>query len=119
MSRPLRGLLAVAVLLGGCGGGVHVGSDRTLDIGLAEYRLSPNDVQAPSGWLTIIVHNYGRLTHDLVVAQGTHWLGATKPLPPGQSAQITLQLTPGRYSMFSALLSDQALGQYGTLRVTR
>ena len=44
--------------------------------------------------------------------------GATKPIPPGQSALLTLSLTPGTYMMSSTLLSDEALGEYGTLTVT-
>ena len=93
--------------------------DGTLHVTLGEYQMRPDTATVPDGTVTITVQNLGRLTHDLVVADGAQWLGATKPLWPGQSAQLTLTLLPGKYTMFSALLSDQALGDYGTLTVTK
>jgi len=44
---------------------------------------------------------------------------STKPIGPGQSAQLYATLTPGEYLMASTILSDQALGAYGTLTITR
>ena len=71
------------------------------------------------GTLTIFVHNYGRRTHDLVIAQDGQTTGQTEPLPPGQGAVIALDLAPGTYSMASTILTDQALGAYGTLKVSQ
>ena len=111
------GALAAACLAG-CGSAVTVGADRTLRIAVGEYQLRPNAARMSPGQVTIVVQNLGRLSHDLVVAEGDHWLGATKPIWPGQSATLTLDLAAGSYSMFSALLSDQSLGAYGTITVT-
>ena len=113
-------ILAAASLagLGGCGHAIAVGTDRTLHIAVGEYRLRPDAARLAAGQLTIVVQNLGRLSHDLVVADGNRWLGATKPIWPGQSATLTLDLPAGTYSMFSALLSDQSLGDYGTITVT-
>ena len=86
---------------------------------LTEYRLRPQDVRVSAGPLTIFVHNYGRLTHSLAVSLGRSSAGSTGPLLPGQSAILSLYLTPGHYLMASTILSDQALGEYGTLSVTR
>jgi hypothetical protein len=74
-------------------------------------------VRARAGALTIIVRNFGGLTHNLVISRGGQNQGATRPLGPGQTAVITLDLPRGRYQMASTILDDQALGTYGTLNV--
>jgi hypothetical protein len=111
--------LACALLLSACSHAHVVGPDRTLQMALTEYRLRPQDVRVSAGPLTILVHNYGRLNHSLAVSLGRSSAGSTGPLLPGQSAILSLYLTPGHYLMASTILSDQALGEYGTLTVTR
>jgi hypothetical protein len=115
---PLALLATSLALLCGCGQTHVVGSDRTLQISLTEYRLAPQSIRATAGTLTILVRNYGRLTHNLVIALRGHPEGSTKPIPPGQTAVLTITLAPGTYLMSSTILSDQALGAYGTLSVT-
>jgi uncharacterized cupredoxin-like copper-binding protein len=110
---------SLALLAGGCGRAQVVASGRTLELGLTEYRLIPQDVRVHAGQLTIFVHNYGRLTHNLVVSRNGQEQGETKPIPPGQGTELTLTLRPGKYLTASTILSDQALGQDGTLTVTR
>ncbi len=85
---------------------------------LTEYRLHPQDVRVSAGLLAIFVHNYGRLTHNLTLSIDGLGAGSTGPLLPGQSTELVVYLTPGRYVMASTILSDQALGEYGTLTVT-
>ncbi len=112
-------LAACGSLLVGCGHAQGVSGARTLHIALSEYRLRPDNVRVSAGYLDIQVRNYGRLTHNLVVTLDGVTAGTTKPIWPGQSAELTLSLEPGTYSMASTMLSDQALGAYGTLKVTR
>jgi hypothetical protein len=95
----------------------RVGSGATLQIALNEYRVTPQDVRAGAGLLTIVVHNDGRLTHDLVITHDGRQTAATEPLAPGQTTDLVATLTPGHYLMASTILSDQALGAYGTLDV--
>jgi hypothetical protein len=111
----LAALLALAVA--GCGHVARVGSGATLQIALNEYRVTPQDVRAGAGLLTIVVHNNGRLTHDLVITRAGLQTAATEPLAPGQTTDLVTTVTPGRYLMASTILSDQALGAYGTLDV--
>lgn len=110
--------LVTLALLCGCGHTEKVGGDRTLYIALTEYRLAPQSVRVSAGPMTVFVHNYGRLTHNLVISMRGQATGSTRPIWPGQSAEITLALTPGTYLMSSTMLDDQALGEYGTLKVT-
>ena len=106
-----------ALALAGCGHVARVGSGATLQIALNEYRVTPQDVRAGAGLLTIVVHNDGRLTHDLVITHDGRQTAATEPLAPGQTTDLVATLTPGHYLMASTILSDQALGAYGTLDV--
>ena len=101
----------------GCGRTASVGTGGTLQIALNEYRVTPQDVRAHTGLLTIFVHNYGRLTHDLVISLDGSVAASTKPIAPGQTAQLDAALAAGHYLMASSILSDQALGAYGTLIV--
>jgi plastocyanin len=117
-----KSLVSVAVgaltLLAGCGYTQVVGPDRTVGVAITEYRIDPQSVSVSAGSLTIVVHNYGRLTHDLALIRDGDRLVATQPIQPGQSAELTAVVARGKYTMASTIMSDQALGMYGTLTVT-
>jgi hypothetical protein len=118
--RPPLSLLVAALAsltLAACGSATTVSKDGTLRIALSEYRVVPQDVHTTAGVLTLVVHNYGRLTHDLVISLNGQSEIASKPIAPGQTQVLTAALIPGRYLMASSILSDQALGAYGTLDV--
>ena len=113
----LLGTLA-AGLIAGCSNTVNVIAGHRLHVGLSEYRVTPQDVTAHAGGLEITVHNYGRLTHDLVISIDGVVEAQTKPIAPGQSFLLEASLTPGQYELSSSVLDDQALGTYGTLNVS-
>jgi hypothetical protein len=94
-----------------------VGRHRTLAVALTEYRIAPDSIRARPGQLTLVVRNYGRRTHNLVVSLNGVSIGATKPLWPGERDRIVVTLIPGRYVIASTILNDQALGEYGSLVV--
>lgn len=119
MLRAGAVLLLSVIALTGCGRSTRVDASRTLELGVTEFRLTPQHVSVPAGELFIHVHNYGRLTHNLVVATGGHPLAVAHPIAPGESTWIGVVLAPGSYLMTSNMLSDQALGTYGTITVTR
>jgi hypothetical protein len=106
-------------LTAGCSHTVVVGRSRVLQVALTEYHVAPQSVRAPSGTLSIYVHNFGRLSHNLVISRGGQTEASTQPIPPGQSTELVAELPPGQYLLASTILSDQALGAYGTLTVTR
>jgi len=107
----------VALACAACGATRTVASGGSVQVALSEYRVTPQDVHAHTGLLTIIVHNYGRLTHDLVISLNGSAVLSTKPIMPGQTEELDAALIPGHYLMASSILSDQALGAYGTLDV--
>jgi iron uptake system EfeUOB component EfeO/EfeM len=110
--------VVLAIPIAGCGHAASVSSDRTLRVALSEYQVVPQNVQVSSGQLTIIVHNVGKMTHNLVVLQGTTRVDETQPIWPGTVSEMSVFLSPGKYTLASTLFSDQALGEYGTLTVT-
>ena len=120
-SPPRLALIGAALALtlagAGCGRTQSVGAQRSLNLALTEYRLEPQRVSVSVGALMIVVHNYGRQTHNLVVARGGLPVNATKPIFPGSTAKLTVTLSPGTYLLTSTILSDQVLGLYGTLVV--
>jgi hypothetical protein len=107
----------LACVAAGCGHTAAVGPHRALRVSLSEYRINPQSVHAPAGLLNIIVHNYGRRTHNLVLTLDGQAEISTKPLWPGTSEQVVVVLSPGTYEMASTILDDEALGQSGTLVV--
>jgi hypothetical protein len=114
----LAGITAV-VTLAACGHTEKVGVAGTVELALTEYRLTPQSVRMPSGEVTIVAHNYGRLAHNVDVLRDGHSAGSTSPIAPGQTATLSVYLLPGSYVMASTLFNDQALGAYGTITVTR
>jgi hypothetical protein len=110
---------AAVAALAGCGHTAFVGSGRTLRVALTEYRVSPQSIRSTPGELTLVVENDGRLAHSLAISDRGAIVGQTPPLQPGTQTYLVLTLTPGSYLMTSTLFSDQALGTYGTLTVTR
>ena len=112
-------MLGLTCLVAGCGHTRSVTADGTPEIGITEYRLIPDHVQVKAGALAMLVHNYGRLTHNLAISAPAGILAGTAPIPPGHSVWLTVVLPPGSYRMASTLLSDNDLGTYGSLTVTR
>ena len=55
---------APRVGLAGCGTTTRVAAGGTLQVALTEYHVAPQSISAAAGALTIVVHNYGRLSHD-------------------------------------------------------
>jgi uncharacterized cupredoxin-like copper-binding protein len=140
VSRLLRALLALsaggasAIAVAACGQTAVAVAHRDLSIALLEYRLRPDHIVARAGALTLAVSNDGRLVHNLLISRpapvrtvfttatgtraGTTSVAASTPdLAPGQSATITVKLTPGRYPLTSNVGSDAILGARGTLTV--
>jgi hypothetical protein len=69
------------------------------------------------GSLLIVVHNSGRLAHNLVLAHDGVEVSATPPIMPGQDADLQTTVQKGSYELLSSMLDDQATGVYGTLNV--
>jgi len=119
LRRPLLAAVTASLAAAsGCGHTQRLPGSRTLYVGLTEYRLLPESALLTAGPLTVFAHNYGWLAHNLVISRSGQPAAATRAILPGQTTELTLTVTPGTYLMASTILSDQTLGEYGTLRVT-
>jgi hypothetical protein len=116
LSATLVALL-VGGLLSGCGAGHHTSAGDTLNVSVNEWRLSPDNADASPGPLLIVVHNSGRLAHNLVLSRDGVRVSFTAPIMPGQNADLETTVQKGRYELLSSMLDDQATGVYGTLKV--
>jgi uncharacterized cupredoxin-like copper-binding protein len=129
--RRLPALLLVgAATLVGCGGGpsyVHE-RDDVLKITLDEYRIRPENLEVKAGRVHFIVHNAGRLTHNLAVeafdrpmGEEAKEYGRTDTLHPGQtgSERDPIVLKPGKYRLTCTIANHDDLGQYGELKVVK
>jgi hypothetical protein len=119
-TRTIRRLLTASLLatITACGTTRVVGPERTVQVTLTEYRVTPQRIIAQSGPITFLVHNFGRLAHNLAVTLGGKVVAETSPIRPGSSAVLTVDLSRGSYIIASNLFDDQTLGAYGTLDVS-
>ena len=99
-----------------------------LKITLDEYRIRPENFVVKAGRVRLVVHNRGRLTHNLVVEAMTHadgeqpkLYGRTDTLHPGESGteRAALILKPGKYRLTCTIGNHDDLGQFGELKVVR
>jgi hypothetical protein len=121
-------LLLGAATLAGCGGGpsyTHA-RDDALKIHLDEYRVIPENIEAPAGRIHLDVTNTGRLTHNLQIesfetktGEEPTVYGRTDTLHPGQhgSEREPITLKPGKYRLACTIGNHDDLGQYGELKV--
>ncbi len=109
--------LIAAGLLGGCGAAHHAPARGALNVSVNEWRVTPENTDARPGALLIVVHNSGRLAHNLVLSRDGVRVSFTPPIMPGQDADLEATVQKGRYQLLSSLVDDQATGVYGTLNV--
>lgn len=113
-------LATAGLALGGCGHVETVGRSRAIQVALTEFRLSPRTLRMAPGPITLLVHNFGRLTHNLaVLRRDSTVVQETPPIAPGAGAVLTVDLPPGRYVLASTLFDDRSLGDNGAIVVSR
>jgi uncharacterized cupredoxin-like copper-binding protein len=122
-------LIAVVVVLGGCGDGDTFRTDRPiLRLTVDEYRIVPQDIVVKAGRMKFVVRNTGRLTHNLVIQippkspddkpEQLTPTSRTATMQPGQTAEpIKLTLAPGTYRLVCTIANHDDLGQFATLTV--
>jgi uncharacterized cupredoxin-like copper-binding protein len=124
-SATAAALVAIALALAGCGDDKVFRTSRpVLNITLDEYRIVPQNIEVRPGRLKLVVHNAGRLTHNLAIQVPDGPDG--KPMPidrvatmqPGRTAApVKVTLAPGEYRIVCTIANHDDLGQYGTLKV--
>jgi uncharacterized cupredoxin-like copper-binding protein len=91
----------------------------------------PSVTSVPAGKVTFRATNMGMLTHELMVERMPIKMespgkpvesaaqGMIDDMQHGQSGQMTLKLTPGKYMLFCNVPGHYAAGQHTVLTVTR
>jgi hypothetical protein len=120
-------LLAAGVGLSACGGTHTVRvAGHVLRLRLDEYRILPSSISVPPGLLNIVAYNAGIVTHNVVVERtGRDSSGnavvleaISTILPGGQRRLLEPQvLSPGTYTLVSAIANQADLGMVATLTV--
>ncbi len=132
------GLLAVgATLLGAPAAAaatrlVTVTSSRIVPVKLDEFNVLPAKQAAPTGKVTFVLTNAGKVTHEFVVirtakpagnlmkgseADETGAVGEVGELKPGQTKKLTLTLKKGHYALLCNLPGHYRAGQFADFYV--
>ena len=135
-ARWIALLAALALGLAGCGG-----DDETTDttgapavsndvaVSLTEYAATPSNVlpddgeggpptsKAKAGEVTFTITNDGEETHSFVFNNAGKEIPIDGDLAPGDSAQLTVEVTGGFYEYYCPIDGHQDLGMQGQLEV--
>lgn len=111
---------AAAIGLPGCGEAtVTARPGAPLSFTLREYSISPQQLRARAGRVTIGERNTGVLVHQLRITAGSgsneQTVALLPPLRHGQSASLTLTLRAGTYRLVCAVSGHDGLGEHGRL----
>lgn len=93
------------------------GGDVTVDVGAKDFAYTLDRSAVPAGSVTFVVRNSGPSPHTFNIrgngaARGTGVFGA------GETATLTVDLAPGRYTYFCSIPGHEQLGMIGVLTVT-
>jgi plastocyanin len=137
--RPILSLLLVLAAFGvaaGCGGDddddTSAGTTTTTEaagggggaqtVDMTEFEFEPNDLTATQGD-SITAENTGSTVHNLTIEEGSDPEQASKELTgtpdvaAGDSADLTVDVDPGEYSIVCTISNHRELGMIGTIKV--
>ena len=98
---------------------VQAPAPARLQVVAQEYRFGLSRLHLHAGLAVIELDNFGQDPHDLRVQRaGAKHVAGTGIVAPGQRADLTVRLTPGRYSFWCSLANHRQLGMHAELIVT-
>jgi plastocyanin len=112
-------LLAAALGLAACGSSSEEGASggQMISIGETEFALDPSSVQVDeAGTVTFNVTNNGSIDHALEV-EGQGVEEETETIAPGDTAELTVDLTDGSYELYCPVDDHRDKGMQGTVTV--
>jgi uncharacterized cupredoxin-like copper-binding protein len=125
LPRLAAALACVApALIAGCGddSGSATASRGPTTVVMTDYAYHPRDLRVRRDQ-TLTVVNEGGIAHNLTIERGpnprdaTERLAGTDSFLKGDSEQLRVDLTPGRYVMVCTVPGHRELGMVGTLSV--
>jgi plastocyanin len=85
-----------------------------------EYSFGLSRLHVKAGTATFELANFGEDPHDLRIQRvGARHIAGTPAVAPGDRADLTVKLAPGRYSFWCSIANHRQLGMRATLVVTR
>lgn len=85
-----------------------------------EYSFALSRLHVKHGAAVIELANFGQDPHDLRLQRvGARHIAGLGVVAPGERADLSLNLAPGRYSLWCSVANHRALGMRATLIVTR
>ena len=119
------GAIALVPFLAACGGddeeanGEPAVASQTIEISGTEYQFDPSTVSVDGpGTYTFRLVNDGEEPHALEI-EGTGIEEETDTIGPGESAEVTVELTEaGDYEMYCPVDDHRGQGMEGTLTVS-
>jgi len=84
-----------------------------------EFSFALSRVHVHAGTAEIELDNFGQDLHDLRVQRiGARHIAGLGVVAPGARADLTVKLTPGRYSFWCSIANHRKLGMHAELVVT-
>jgi plastocyanin len=85
-----------------------------------EYSFALSRLHVKAGPAVIELANFGQDPHDLRLQRaGARHVAGLGVVAPGQRADLSLRLAPGRYSLWCSIANHRQLGMHAVLVVTR
>jgi len=134
----LASVVATAVIA--CRNREPEGGVTRVSVELGEYYIKVDKAEVDAGTVRFVARNVGQMDHELVVLRtdlpadqlpysdateeveeekAGEVLGEIEPedVPPGKTAEMTLDLTPGQYVLLCNIPTHYKLGMYREFRV--
>ena len=113
-------VVAVALLVAGCGGSGTSQPAGSIKVTLTEFKFDPSTVSAPSGKVVFYLVNGGTTSHDMVIRDSSNnRIDGSELISAGDTFVFTVNNIPaGTYTYFCDQAGHEASGMKGTLTVT-
>jgi uncharacterized cupredoxin-like copper-binding protein len=118
---PFATFAVLALTVAGCGSSDAVAVDDAAPVAIAmsEFKLAPQDVRVAAGPRSFEIRNEGTIVHrfELRGADLRRRLALGRPLRPGASETLQVELAPGSYVIRCAQERHNTLGEHGIVTV--
>ena len=91
---------------------------QAVDVGVADFEITPVEIEVSAGDTTFDVTNHGPTPHNLTIrTEDGDVVSGTPSLRRHEMQALTVALEPGQYVTFCSLPGHESLGMRGTLVV--
>jgi uncharacterized cupredoxin-like copper-binding protein len=80
-----------------------------------EFKITTDLTSFKAGQITFVAKNDGKIPHDLAVKETGD---KTKEIPPGGTAELKVDLKPGKYELYCTIPGHEAAGMKLTITVS-